>query len=107
VADAIDRQTLEILRALRGDVALARRDENVPPSIADRASGILEGERFALTKPTETHRRDYTIASEELTEQLAKLRKLIQVDLAGLERDMEAAGAPWTPGRLPEWQGDK
>ena len=106
-ADAIDRQTLEILRALRGDEALARRDENVPPSIADRVSGILEGERFALTKATETHRQDYAIASEELSEQLTKLRKLVQVDLAGLEHDMEAAGAPWTPGRLPGWKGDK
>ena len=25
------------------------------------------------------------------------------VDLAKLEKDMEAAGAPWTPGRVPEW----
>jgi photosystem II stability/assembly factor-like uncharacterized protein len=106
-ADAIDRQTLEILRALRGDVALARRDENVPPSIADRASGILEGERFALTKPTDTHRKDYAIASEELTEQLAKLRKLVREDLPALEHDMETAGAPWSPGRLPDWHGDK
>jgi hypothetical protein len=23
--------------------------------------------------------------------------------LAKLEKDMEAAGAPWTPGRVPEW----
>jgi hypothetical protein len=28
---------------------------------------------------------------------------LVDVDLAKLERDMEAAGAPWTPGRVPEW----
>src|SRR5205807_2577082 len=24
-------------------------------------------------------------------------------DLSKLEKDMEAAGAPWTPGRMPEW----
>jgi hypothetical protein len=29
------------------------------------------------------------------------------VDLAKLEKEMEAAGAPWTPGRLPEWQDQK
>ena len=30
---------------------------------------------------------------------LADAQKL----LAKLEKDMEAAGAPWTPGRMPEW----
>jgi hypothetical protein len=28
---------------------------------------------------------------------------LVEVDLATLEKDMEAAGAPWTPGRVPLW----
>jgi hypothetical protein len=31
-----------------------------------------------------------------------KLRRLVESDLAGIERDAEAAGAPWTPGRLPD-----
>jgi hypothetical protein len=34
---------------------------------------------------------------------LAKLRTLAEVDLVKLEKDMEAAGAPWTPGRVPVW----
>jgi hypothetical protein len=34
---------------------------------------------------------------------LGKLRTLVDTDLAKLEKDMEAAGAPWTPGRVPEW----
>ena len=25
-------------------------------------------------------------------------------DLARLEKQMEAAGAPWMPGRIPEWK---
>ena len=102
-AEAIQRQNNEMLRALRGDVALAVRNENVPPSINGRVTGILEGERFAITRPTQTHVNDYAIASEEFGQQLARLRNLIQVDLAKLEKDMEAAGAPWTPGRMPEW----
>jgi hypothetical protein len=32
------------------------------------------------------------------------LHTLVEVDLTKLEKDMEAAGAPWTPGRVPEWQ---
>ena len=35
---------------------------------------------------------------------LGRLRPLIEGDLARLEKAMEAAGAPWTPGRIPEWK---
>jgi hypothetical protein len=35
---------------------------------------------------------------------LSQLRQLIEVDLARLEKQLEAAGAPWTPGRIPTWQ---
>ncbi len=106
-ADAIEQRNNEILRALRGDAALAARSENVPTSINDRMSNIMEGERFSITRPTQTHLDAYTIAADEFAQQLAKLQTLIRVDLAKLERDMEAAGAPWTPGRVPEWQEDK
>ena len=103
-ADAIQQRNNEILRALRGDIALAARSENVPTSINDRVNSIMEGERFAIARPTQTHMDGYAIAADEFAQQLSKLRSLIQVDLAKLEKDMEAAGAPWTPGRLPEWQ---
>jgi photosystem II stability/assembly factor-like uncharacterized protein len=103
-ADTIEKRSNEILRALRGDVALAARNENVPTSINDRVTGIMEGERFAITAPTQTHRDAYAIAAEEFAQQLGGLRALVQVDLLKLEKDMEAAGAPWTPGRVPEWQ---
>ncbi len=82
---------------------LAKRNENVPTSIGDRLNGIMEGERFSLAKPTQTHLDGYNIAAAEFAEQLAKLHTLVEVDLARLEKDMEAAGAPWTPGRVPEW----
>ena len=103
-ANAIERQLNEILRVLRGDAAIAARQENIAPSIQDRVSGIIEGERFSLAKPTQTHVTDYAIAAEEFGQQLAKLRSLVESDLTKLQHDMEAAGAPWTPGRVPEWQ---
>jgi hypothetical protein len=82
---------------------MQKRQEPVPSSINDRVEIIMEGERFALTKPTQTHLDDYNIAASEFAGELAKLRALVEVDLAKLEKDMEAAGAPWTPGRVPEW----
>jgi photosystem II stability/assembly factor-like uncharacterized protein len=102
-ADTLEQRNREILRVLRGDPELAKRNEPVPSSINDRLNSIMEGERFALTKPTETHLEAYHIAASDFTEALAKLHTLVAVDLAKLEKDMEAAGAPWTPGRVPEW----
>ncbi len=77
---------------------MQKRNEPVPTSINERVNAILEGERFALTKPTQTHLDDYNIAASEFAEGLSKLHALVEVDLAKLEKDMEAAGAPWTPG---------
>ncbi len=103
VADGIEQRNREILRVLRGDVEMAKRNEGVPSSINDRISSVMDGERFSLGKPTQSHIDSYNIAVSEFGEQLSKLRALVEVDLAKLEKDMEAAGAPWTPGRVPEW----
>lgn len=50
--------------------------------------------------PTSTHREALTLAEQQLTPLLAKLRKAIEVDLAEVEKQMNALGAPWTPGRV-------
>jgi photosystem II stability/assembly factor-like uncharacterized protein len=102
VADGLEKRDHEILRMLRGDVEVARRSEQVPSSINDRVNSIMDGERFSLAKPTQSHVDSYNIAAVEFTEQLGKLHALAD-DLGKLEKDMEAAGAPWTPGRVPEW----
>jgi photosystem II stability/assembly factor-like uncharacterized protein len=102
-ADSIEANDRLILRALSGDKEIAKRQEPTPSAINDRIEAIMEGERFSLARPTQSHVDDYNIAAAEFGEQLGKLHTLVEVDLAKLEKDMEAAGAPWTPGRVPEW----
>jgi hypothetical protein len=94
----------DILRALRGDVVLRGRNRNTPLSVTERVDYIVQATQMALTRPTGTQQEGYAIASEEFGEQLGKLRKLIQVDLKGLEKVLDEAGAPFTPGRLPDWK---
>jgi len=53
--------------------------------------------------PTATHHRNYEIAAQQLGEFLPRLRSALD-DLWKLEEDAEAAGAPWTPGRVPAWK---
>jgi hypothetical protein len=57
---------------------------------------------MSTAAPTKTDLDSYKIAHEDLTAQLAALRTALDVDLRKLERDMDAAGAPHTPGRIPE-----
>ncbi|MGB8013635.1 MAG: glycosyl hydrolase [Terriglobales bacterium] len=103
IADSIEQHNRDIQRALTGDKVLQAQNEPVPSSIDNRVTAIMEGERFSLAKPTQTHIDQYNIAVSEFAGQLEKLRALVETDLSKLETDMEAAGAPWTPGRVPVW----
>ena len=99
----LEKRNREILLALRGDEILRNRNENTPLSISERVGGIIEGERLSLSRPTTTHVEQYQIAGDEFRSVLAKLRSLIDVDLRKLEKELDKIGAPWTPGRLPDW----
>ena len=103
-AASIEKQNNDILRALRGDNALRQRQEILPPSIVERVNTIVSGQRMSTSAPTETQRDHYAAAAQEFEGVLSRLRTLIEGDLARLEKAMEAAGAPWTPGRIPEWK---
>jgi photosystem II stability/assembly factor-like uncharacterized protein len=103
-ADAIEAKLRVILIALRGDRALRARNDNTPPAIVERAQSIVDDGWASTSAPTQTQRDAYAIAGAELADQLAVLRHLVDTDLANLEAAMEAAGAPWTPGRLPDWK---
>ena len=65
---------------------------------------LIVDDGFASSSaPTATQRQAYDIAAADLATTLKDLHALVEVDLAGLEKAMEAAGAPWTPGRIPDW----
>jgi hypothetical protein len=103
-ARLLEQRNRDILRALRGDVALRSLNENTPVSIVERVQRIVDDQRQSLARPTRTQQDGYAIASQEFTQELAKLRTLVEVDLKDLERNLDLSGAPWTPGRLPEWK---
>jgi hypothetical protein len=53
---------------------------------------------------TATQKRQYDIAAGELGGLLDRLRTLVEQDLKRVEDQAEAAGAPWTSGRVPVWK---
>jgi photosystem II stability/assembly factor-like uncharacterized protein len=101
---ALDRRTNEIQRALSGDAAARQRNINTPPSINDRVGYVVGAQRMSISRPTQTQLAQYSAAAQDFETVLGQLRQLIEVDLSRLEKQLEAAGAPWTPGRIPEWR---
>jgi photosystem II stability/assembly factor-like uncharacterized protein len=103
-ATVLDRRTNEILRALSGDAEARRRNMNTAPSINERVNYVINVQRMSTARPTQTQHNQYAAAAQDFEGVLAQLRQLIEGDLSRLEKQLEAAGAPWTPGRIPEWR---
>jgi photosystem II stability/assembly factor-like uncharacterized protein len=102
---AIEIRLLDIREALWGNETVSKRSEPVAPSISDRVQRVVSAFWSTTSAPTTTHRRDFDIAAEEFEVLLGQLKTLVEVDLKQLESELEAAGAPWTPGRaIPNWK---
>lgn len=98
---AIEKRLGAILIALRGDTAIARRSEATADSISDRVNFIGFEQSRTLAPATGTHRRQVEIARGLFAEELTRLKGLVEADIPAIEREAEAAGAPWTAGRIP------
>ena len=73
------------------------------PTVSDRLRVAAMTDGQSDYGPTATHRRALEIAREEFARIEGGLKQLLDTDLPALERKMEDAGVPWTPGRpLPE-----
>ncbi len=103
-AISIEKRIGALLDALAGDRVLRSLQENLPPSLSERVSRIVSDQRMAVAPPTQTHLEQYQIVARDFEPVLSDLRSLVEGDLDRLQKAMEAAGAPWTPGRIPQWK---
>jgi hypothetical protein len=101
---ATEQRLKDVQASFEGDPVKSRRNEPAPPGIAERVQRIVEGSWVATAAPTGTQRDGYAIAAKQFARTLADLRAVIETDLKSIEERAEAAGAPWTPGRLPRWE---
>ena len=86
-----------------GDGTASRLDQPAPPSLQDRIYGMSYDIWSSTSAPTSTMKEQQRLAIARFEEELPKLRQLVEVDLKNIEKKLEAAKAPYTPGRLPEW----
>ncbi|MGD2109228.1 MAG: glycosyl hydrolase [Phycisphaerae bacterium] len=100
--DALRESLNRIRTKLTGDSTRRKRDESAPPSIYDR---VRHATQWNVTSPpTQTQQQAYLYAGSQFAVVLGELETLIRQDLAQVEASLEQAGAPWTPGRIPDWE---
>ena len=85
---------------LQGDSTVEAAQEPTGPTLLDRIQRVVGNTWSTTQPPTATHRRNYEIAAKQLQEFLPRLKAALD-DQRKLEEDAEAAGTPWTPGRVP------
>jgi len=102
--DAVEKRLKDILLKLRGDRTRSKRREPAPASIRSRVGRVVNSQWNVTSAPTQTQRDAYRQAGEEFAGLLTELRTLMEEDLTKLEENLEDIGAPWTPGRIPQWE---
>jgi len=91
---AISKKVRDFKRTFQGDNIKTRLDIDQPPSPGTRIGWIN-----STADPTGTHQMSFSIAKEEFEPLLAQLKTMINKDLEALEKELEEADAPYTPGR--------
>ncbi len=104
-AERIEKELEDILFTFEGSRPKAS-DEEIPPRqvpLENRLQYILWGQSSSTSDITSTSKMAYDIIQEELPGLVNKLKDLANNDIKNLEDKIEDAKAPWTPGRIPEF----
>ena len=98
--DSATASVAVLSRRLNGDPARQRLDEDDIPSISDRL-GVAMSAWDTRQTPTATQRRSIDSVEPELGALGRDLASLVNGEIATLRAALDAAGAPYTPGRRP------
>ena len=99
---ALNSRMQDLKVRFSGDSTISSRAEPVPMSLNNRINNIVGGHWDSQSAVTDNYRDSYRIADQQFRQALAELQA-IAADLAEVEAELQAEGAPWTPGRIPEW----
>jgi hypothetical protein len=100
---SIKARLKEINEELTGDDVLPRYEGQARMSLKGRTDLIVESLWSTTAGPTGTYVRAYEEAHAAFGKVLAELR-LVHERIRALEDQLERAGAPYTPGRMPVWE---
>ncbi len=101
---ALEVAVNEIQRKLFGDRTLTRIDRDAEPGLSRRMNSVISDQWGSTSAPTQSQREAYKIVADEFSPILQRLKKLVEEDVKKIEKKLEEIGAPYTPGRLPDWK---
>lgn len=102
----IELDLKELNRELNGDPLRARYEGASPTSVKGRVD-LITGALWSTTSaPTNTFIKSYDAAASKFEAILISL-KSIDESIKQVEDTLENYGAPYTPGRFPEWRKNK
>jgi photosystem II stability/assembly factor-like uncharacterized protein len=76
-------------------------NEIPPPSISNRIGFVAGTIRLSTVRPTASQIDQYALVESLFNPVATRLRKLVEADIPAFEKQLETAGAPLTPGRIP------
>jgi hypothetical protein len=92
-------------RKLNGDQLRTRYEGAAPTSVKERVE-LITGALWSTTAaPTTTFIKSYDAAAEKFDE-LKNSIVTIDANIKRVENTLDEYGAPYTPGRLPDWKKD-
>lgn len=99
----LQTRLLDVQERLFGDPTRGRRNENSPTGLLGRLQVALGQSRGStLEAPTPAQLAQLDIVRSAIAGILAEVRQLAEVEVKAVETAAEAAGIPWTAGRLPQ-----
>lgn len=99
---ALNTRMQDLKVRFSGDSTVAGRAESAPMSLNSRINNIVGGHWDSQSAVTGNYRDSYMIAEQQFRQALTELNAIAS-DLAEVEAALQAEGAPWTPGRIPQW----
>jgi hypothetical protein len=99
---ALNTRMQDLKVRFSGDSTISSRAEPIPMPLTRRINTIVGGHWGSQSAVTGNYRDSYQVAEQQFRQALGELRA-IAVDLAEVEAALQAEGAPWTPGRIPDW----
>ena len=104
-ARSLEIRLVDLRERFTGDPTRSRRNEPASVGLIERIENVVDGHWTTTSAPTNSQRKNYDIAAAEFEDALKALHPLLDHDLPALHETLEAAGAPWSPGRkLPKWK---
>lgn len=102
----LERELDQVMWTFLGEAPKASEEENTPapPSLNFRLSSIMAPHWGSTSAVTQTQVDQFNILAEEFPPILEQIKRINEVDLPTIRQELDQIGAPWTPGRVPEWR---